>query len=111
MWENRRHGAIDIVSGDKPLTVDTAESLRRILAAHVQHGQPRLVMDFRQIPLIDSAGMELLLDTRDACVRRGGAFQLAALNPLCMDIVQLTGAAQYFEIFSDSVAAAGSFAQ
>ena len=111
MWEKTRHGAIDIVCGDKPLITDNIGSLRRILEECVQDGQPRLVLDFRQVSLIDSAGIELLLDVRDACARRAGCIQLAALNPLCMDILRVTGAANHFEIYGDSVAAAGSFSQ
>ncbi|MEO2013252.1 MAG: STAS domain-containing protein [Fuerstiella sp.] len=111
MWEKSRHGAIDVVSGDQSLTLDNCESLRRLLEDCVNNGQPQLVLDCQQIPLIDSAGLELLLDIRESCVRRGGQFQLAALNTLCLDILQITDIASRFDIYNDSVAAAGSFAQ
>ena len=111
MWEKKRIGAVDIVSGDDSLTVDSFESLKRILEERVSGGQPRLVFDCSQVPLIDSAGLELLVETRDACRRRGGQFQLAGVNPLCMDILQATGLDMLFDVFEDSVAAAGSFAQ
>ena len=58
-----------------------------------------------------ATGLELLLDTREVCRRRGGHFHLAALNPLCHDILQTVGIAGLFEIHRDSVSAAGSFAQ
>jgi len=111
MWEKTRHGAVDIVCGDESLTLENCESLRRLLENCVNNGQPQLVLDCQQIPLIDSAGLELLLDVRESCVRRGGQFQLAALNTLCLDILQVTDIASRFEIYDDSVAAAGSFAQ
>ncbi|MDG2128377.1 MAG: STAS domain-containing protein [Fuerstiella sp.] len=111
MWEKSRHGAIDVISGTEPLTLETCDSLRRLLEDCVNDGQPQLVLDFQQIPLIDSAGLELLLDIRESCVRRGGQFQLAALNTLCLDILQVTGIASQFELYDDSVAAAGSHVQ
>lgn len=111
MWEKTKHGAIDVIVGDKPLTADNAGSLRQILEQCVHDGQPKLVLDLRDVSLIDSVGLELLLDTRDTCLRRGGTMQLASVSPLCMDILQITGVAESFELFSDSIAAAGSFSQ
>ena len=111
MWEQKRQGAVDVFTGDEGLTTETVNRLRTKLEDRLNQGQPRLVLDFHRIPLIDSAGLEMLLDIRDACLRRGGRFQLAALNPLCRDILQVTGVASQFEIHNDAVAAAGSFAQ
>ncbi len=111
MWEKSRQGAIDVVSGDGALTLDNCDSLRGLLEGCVNDGQPQLVLDCRQIALFDSAGLELLLDIRESCARRGGLFQLAGLNTLCLDILQVTDIASQFELYDDSVAAAGSFAQ
>lgn len=111
MWEKTRHGAVDIVSGSEPLTQANCESLRRMLEECLNVGQPRLVFDAAQVPLFDSAGLEMLLDVRDAVRERGGQFHLAACNSLCADILQATGLASLFELHSDAVAAAGSFAQ
>lgn len=111
MWEKKRHGAVDIVTGDDTLTIDNVESLRRVLTGCVEDGQPRIVLDCQRIPLIDSAGLELLLDIREASARRAGNFHLAGLNALCMDILQATKLTSLFEIHTDSIAAAGSFAQ
>ena len=111
MWEHQRHGAVDIVAGETPLTLESSPALRDVLEGLVTHGQPQLVLDCRRIPLMDSAGLELLMDTRDRCVRRGGQIHLAAVNPLCLDILKVTQLARHFEVFGDSVAAAGSFAQ
>lgn len=111
MWDRKRQGAVDIVSGDASLTKDNSELLNRVFEECLASGQPRLVFDCCQVPLFDSVGLELLLDTHDACRRRGGQFQLAAVNQLCRDILQATGFDSLFEIHADSVAAAGSFAK
>lgn len=111
MWEKSKHGAVDIVSGTEPLTTANSEGLRRMLDECLNDGQPRLVFDAAQVPLIDSAGLEVLLDVRDAARNRGGQFHLASLNSLCADILQATGLADRFELHDDAVAAAGSFAQ
>ena len=111
MFEKLRQGAVDIVSGDDPLTADNIDSARRILTESTQSGQPRIVLDLRKIPLIDSAGLELLIELQDECIRRGGRMQLCGANPLCRDILRITNVSQHFEQFDDAVSAAGSFAQ
>ena len=111
MWEQKRQGAVDVFTGNVSLTTESVHALRPKLEERLNQGQPRLVLDCQQIPLFDSAGLEMLLDIRDACLRRGGQFSLAALNPLCRDILQVTGVASQFEIHNDAIAAAGSFAQ
>lgn len=111
MWEKTKHGAIDVIVGDRPLTADNAGTLKQVLEQCVHDGQPRLVLDLRDVSLIDSIGLELLLDARDTCIKRGGTMQLASVSPLCLDILKVTGVAADFEIFSDSISAAGSFSQ
>lgn len=102
---------MDVVSGEQALSQGNAESLKRVFDACIATGQPRLVFDCSQVPLVDSVGLELLLDTRDACRRRGGQFQLAGLNSLCTDILNATGLSSVFDMYDDAVTAAGSFAR
>ena len=73
-------------------------------------GQPRVVLDLQHVPLIDSAGLEALLDSRDECVRRAGTMHLATPNRLCRDILRVTGLDHQFSIFDDVISAVGSFA-
>ena len=42
-------------------------------------GQPHVVLDLQGVAVIDSAGLELLLDAQEKCQRMGGALKLA--NP------------------------------
>lgn len=81
------------------------------VAGCLENGQPRVVFDLSGIPLIDSAGLESLLDARDLCQKRGGTMVLARPNPLCRDILRVNGFDKELQIFDDSVKAMGSFAR
>ncbi|HUG89652.1 MAG TPA: STAS domain-containing protein [Planctomycetaceae bacterium] len=111
MYEHSKQGAVDVITGDEPLNLDAVDRVSRLLEDCIGRGQPRIVLDFGGVALIDSAGLELLLDARQRCGQRGGRLQLAALSPLCHDILDVTGLASEFETFDDVLSAVGSFAR
>ena len=111
MFRTSQQGVVKVVGGDAPLSGDNIAAALRSCDDALLHGQPKIVFDLGGIPLIDSAGLGLLLDVRDRCLRRGGALVLAGASPLCLDILSATGVAEELAIFDDAIAAVGSFAQ
>lgn len=111
MYPCKRNGAVDTISGTLPLTRDHQSTFLEAVESCLGHGQPRIVVDLSGIPLIDSAGLETLLDARDLCHKLGGSVVLARPNPLCRDILRINGIDQVLQIFEDSVKAMGSFAR
>jgi len=109
MFEFDTHGAVHVVHGDAPLNTDSVEEMEKLLAECLGNGLPRLVIDLKKIPLIDSAGINLLLDFKDKCQRSGGDLKLAAPNRLCEDILFMTGLDQDIEVFQETLRAVGSF--
>lgn len=109
MFEHTKQGAIDVVFGSDPLNGDHVERLRALLENYVEEGQPHVVLDLQGVPLMDSSGLELLLEMHDEYKRLGGALKLAGLNQLCGEILRITGVGPHFEIYRDTGAAVGSF--
>jgi anti-anti-sigma factor len=111
MFERNLQGAVDLIRGDDPLNSEHVDRLARVMDDCLLRGQPRIVLDLSKVPLIDSAGLEYLLNTQEECHRRGGALKLAAANPLCDEILSVTGVARQFDTFRDPTTAVGSFIQ
>ena len=111
MFELARQGAVDVISGDLPLNSEHVADAAAVFEKCLDKGQPKLVLQMQNVPLIDSAGLELLLDVRRRCLQRGGALQLASPTPLCLDILRATDLASQFAIFDDLVSAVGSYSQ
>lgn len=111
MFERERQGAVEVIRGASPLTHDYVKQLDTLLEPLLRGGQARIVFNLGQVPHIDSAGLEKLLDFQDAFERRGGELKLAAPNPLCHEILTVTGVSRRFEIFKDMPSAVGSFVQ
>jgi anti-anti-sigma factor len=109
MFERVKQGAVDVVWGDLPLNVEYVGDLRAVLTGCLTGGQPHVVLDLSNMPLIDGAGLELLLDCKDEFEALGGALKLAGPNPLCREILAVTGVGSELEIFPEPLSAVGSF--
>jgi len=111
MFEIMKRGAVHVLSGNEPLTTAHINPLMPLCAECLEDGQPHLVFDLAAVPLMDSAGLELLLDLHDSCQKRGGAMQICSPNGLCRDILVATGLTAQFAIFEDQSAAVGSYSR
>jgi anti-sigma B factor antagonist len=111
MFERTTQGAVEMLAATAPINADGVSAVTRALESYLQAGQPRVVLDLERVPLLDSAGLETLLDFRDLFLERGGSLKLAAPNALCRDILAVTGVGSQFEVFGDTVSAVGSFTQ
>ena len=111
MIEQKCQGAVDVISGGERISGEHVAELADVLEARLERGQPLIVLDLQGVALIDSAGLELLLDVQEKCQRMGGALKLANPAALCLEVLKVTGVGAKFEIFRDSRGAVRSFVQ
>ena len=104
-------GAVDVITGGDRISGEHVAELNALLETRVERGQPQIVLDLQSIALIDSAGLELLLDFQEKCQRMGGALKLANVGVLCREVLKATGVGARFEMFRDSGGAVRSFVQ
>ena len=109
MFQQKRQGAVDIVGGGERISGDRVAELAAVLDACVKRGQPRVVLDLQGVALVDSAGLEMLLDSHEEYQRMGGDLKLANPGALCGEVLKVTGVGVKFEIFSDTGSAVRSF--
>jgi anti-sigma B factor antagonist len=111
MFEHKCQGAVDVISGGDRISGEHVAELAELLEGRLTQGQPHVVLDMQGVAVIDSAGLELLLDSLEKCQRIGGALKLANPGPLCREVLKATGVGSRFEIFADTRAAVRSFVQ
>ena len=109
MIEESKQGAITVIGSDEPLTVEHVAAAAAVLQRCFGAGPPMAVLDMARIPLLDSAGLELLLNAHESFAQHGGSFKLAAPNPLCEDVLSVTGVADELELHDEVVLAVRSF--
>jgi len=84
------------VSGE--IDLYTAPTLREAaLAALRQHGTT-LRIDLRDVPFMDSTGIEVLLATRRRAELEGGSLTLCRLTPAVRRVIEVTGLDRLFTI-------------
>ncbi|QDS98944.1 STAS domain-containing protein [Adhaeretor mobilis] len=103
-------GAIDVIGVDVPFDSHLAEEFSATVADCCAAGQPSIVLDLQKTPLIDSAGLEALIDAKRKATARGGVLKLSGPNSLCADILHVSGVGEQFEIFETVKSSVGSFA-
>jgi anti-anti-sigma factor len=106
-----KQGAVSVVRPEGPLTETYAADFLQAAVGKLGQGRPMLVVDLHEVPLVDSAGLEALVDVRDRIEARGGGVKLAAVNALCHDILRVTGVGQKFELYPHVKSAVARFAE
>ena len=109
MFERATQGVVDVIRGDSPLSAEHVPEVAGLLQDCLHNGQPYVVLDLENVPLIDGAGLELLLDFKEEYAQLGGALKLASPNPLCKEILLVTGHDESFEVHNEALSAVGSF--
>jgi anti-anti-sigma factor len=111
MFEHKSQGAVDVIGGGDRIAGEHVEQLASMLVAQVERGQPHVVLDLGGVAIIDSAGLELLLDVKEMYERIGGALKLANAGTLCREVLKATGVGERFEVYRDTRGAVRSFVQ
>lgn len=71
--------------------------------------RPRLVFDFSSVRVIDSAGVDMLLQCLETAMKRDGDLKIAALTREAAVILELTRIGRLFETFETASDAVESF--
>jgi anti-anti-sigma factor len=111
MFPFEKQGAVGVIRPKGPIEAVHCDEFKRTAVEGLGLGRPMLVVDFHDVPLVDSAGLETLVDLRHELEAKGGACKLAAVNPLCADILRVTGVGLQFEQHELVRTAVGSFAE
>ncbi|MGI9427370.1 MAG: STAS domain-containing protein [Bythopirellula sp.] len=109
MFKFEAQGAVEVVTPEVALTLDNAEQLFTAISEKSFAGQPMVVLDMVNVPLIDSAGLETLLDMQQKLRESAGSMKVASLTQLCADVFRVTGLAERFETYEDVNSAVRSF--
>ncbi|SDN86099.1 STAS domain-containing protein [Actinacidiphila guanduensis] len=93
-----RHGRSTVLTPSGELDHHTAEVLAEPIAAAVDAGATRLVVDCSGLEFCDSTGLNVLLGARLRVEELGGEVHLAAMRPTVSRVFEITGAEAVFTV-------------
>jgi anti-sigma B factor antagonist len=102
-------GKLIVVTLPQRLTAREARDFLQRTDVLLQTDQPQLVFDFSQVRELDSAGVEVLLESLERVIQRDGDLKLAAIPAEIAVVLEMTCVDRLFEIFDETADAAGAF--
>ena len=104
-------GSVSIIKAKNALIGECITHCRNSIDECLASRRPFIVLDLSESPLIDSEGLEFILDVQKLCLSRGGRLVVAAAQPLCEEVLQITGVDDCVAVFKDLRAALSDFAR
>lgn len=99
--EQTRHGTSTIILIHGSLVNEELVKLNVAIDEILSSGVSNIVLELSDVPFIDSAGLELLLELVSRFGKLGGEIRLAALNDVCMEIFSATRMDNFYNPFTD----------
>lgn len=105
----QRLGSVTVVSPRAAISQGEVDEFTTLLEQYRHKSNGRLVLEFSQVPFVDSRAVEVLWDFADRQHETGQTTKLAAVPELCREIFELTGVAPQLDLFDSAESAVRSF--
>jgi anti-anti-sigma factor len=105
-----RDSSVVVVEMIGEIDIYTAPTMRDYLLTLIAEGHIKLVVDFRDVEFLDSAGLRVLMTARNRVHRAGGALVLSGLPTRLLKILTIVEFTDLIWIRGDTDAAAALFA-
>jgi anti-sigma B factor antagonist len=86
------------------------ELLKDKIHSMLNQGRKKIVLNFNEVPYVDSAGLGEIVRTYTTVSRQGGGLKLLNLTKRITDLLSITKLLTVFETFDDEDEAVKSFA-
>ena len=104
-----KQGPATILTVESPLRGSVTKALQDKLHACLEAGELYLVLDFQQVPFIDSAALGILVTHSRLARSKGGAIKIAHVTEMCHQTFVVTRLDQLLEFYPDIPSALRSF--
>lgn len=105
------HGNVTVLVPHGPLITDELPSFRKTLDTATESRMGRVVIDMREVPFLDSTGIEALLTISGHVPGALARPRLAGLSDTCREALDLTDVLHRLDVFDTVENAIKSFAR
>lgn len=108
--EKRKHGNVTILDlKGKILFGDGIEELRQSINGALKDKEKQLVLNFAEVPYLDSTGLGEVVRSYTTLKKEGGTVKIANLSNKVKDLMMVTKLITVFETFENENEAVKSF--
>ena len=111
MSEIQSVGSVSIIKAKNSLQGEGLAQCRKSIDDCFSKRRSLIVLDIGDSPLINSEGLEFIVDSQQKCLSRGGRLVVADPQPLCAEILSITGVQDCVAVFPDLRSALSDFAK
>ena len=97
----KQQGPVAVVSIRGPIVVEELEPLDRVMNECQESGVHKIVLELKEVPFIDSAGLELIQTIVNDNGKVGGEICVASLNDVCRNIFRVTRMYNFVQVAED----------
>jgi anti-anti-sigma factor len=102
-------GTVDVWTPVGALVDEESQAFTQRLKQRLRSPNARVVLVMQEVPYMDSAALEGLVDAAKELAGRANSLRLTNLTQTCREILELTGLSDRFRIFSTLEDAVKSF--
>ncbi len=102
-------GGVSVVTLKGRLNVTTTAELEKVFSTLLSENKTKVLLDFRQLEYISSAGLRVLLAAAKQFKKVSGQIVLSSLAPSVKQVFEISGFTSIFPIFSTRDEAVKSF--
>ena len=106
----RHYDPVVILDLEGKLTIGEGDvDLRHAILELLDEGCRAIVLNFKNLRVMDSSGLGELMRCRTTCASRGAELKLLHLNPRIYDLLEVTRLIGIFELYDSEVEVIPSF--
>lgn len=105
------NAAVSVVEAEGKLDMSTVEQFESQIGELFREKRYKIILDFRKLIYISSAGIGILIGVIKDVRRRGGDIKLAGLIPEVYGVFELLELPEIFQFFKTEAEAASRFAE
>lgn len=107
--QQKQVGTVDVCAPVGALVDQDGAQFSALLMEKLAASNPRIVIDLAQVPYMDSAALESLVDAAEQLSARALRLKMVNVTPTCREILELTGQSRKFGFFEQLQDAVRSF--
>jgi anti-sigma B factor antagonist len=104
-----RHDGIIVTKIEGKIAGAGVDELVAGVAGDIEKGSADLILDFMNVPFVDSRGLEALITLHEKALDSGGAVKIICLREPCATVFRITRMDSRFELYPDEREALISF--